>query len=191
MGCPFDLVVIGSSWGGLHAVGEVLAHVPRSTGLSIVVAQHRRPEDSPLAGLLADRSGWTVCEAEDKEQIAPGQAYVAPPGYHLLIDRGTFSLSTEGPVHYSRPSVDVLFESAADAYQDRLLAVVLTGANDDGAEGLAHVKRRGGFTVVQDPTTAERRAMPDAAITAGPDRVLPLEEIGPFVSELCSGKVPR
>lgn len=188
---PFDIVVIGSSWGGLHAVGTVLHDLDPANGLMVVVAQHRRPEDSPLADLLSQRGGWTVCESEDKERLSPGQVYLAPPGYHLLVEGETLALSTEGPVNHSRPSIDVLFESAADAWGERLIGLVLTGASADGAAGLDRIKRRGGYTIVQDPATAERRTMPEAAIAIGPHRILPLDEIGAAINDLCTAGADR
>jgi two-component system chemotaxis response regulator CheB len=112
--------------------------------------------------------------------------YVAPPDYHLLVDEGRFALSVDARVQFSRPSIDVLFESVAETYRDRAIGIVLTGANDDGAAGLAAIKRNGGVALVQDPLTAARRAMPEAALAAAQaDAVLPLEEIGPFLYGLC------
>jgi two-component system chemotaxis response regulator CheB len=127
-----------------------------------------------------------VREAEDKDELAPGSVYLAPPDYHTLIESdGTIALSTEEHVRYARPSIDVLFRSAAEAYRERCVGVVLTGANEDGAEGLALIKELGGVAVVQDPRTAERREMPSAAIEAtNADLVLPLEEIGLFLRGL-------
>jgi two-component system chemotaxis response regulator CheB len=126
-----------------------------------------------------------VREAGDKDSIQPGRVYLAPPDYHLLVEPEGFALSTDEAVQYSRPSIDVLFDSAADTYGDRLIGVLLTGANEDGAYGLRRVRRRGGVTIVQDPETAERRTMPDAAIAAGAaDLVLPLDGIAPKLAEL-------
>jgi two-component system chemotaxis response regulator CheB len=126
-----------------------------------------------------------VREVDDKEAIEPRHVYLAPPDYHLLVERGSFALSTDERVQHARPSIDVLFESAADAYGERVIGIVLTGANEDGAAGLARIADRGGLAIVQDPESAERRAMPDAAIAAGTPTVLPLEEIGPFVAARC------
>ena len=128
-----------------------------------------------------------VVDADDKAWIRSGHVYFAPANYHLLVAEGEFSLSVDEAVAHSRPSADVLFESAADAYGERLIAVVLTGANDDGARGAREVKKRGGFVIVQDPKTAEAPSMPEAAIAAAAvDRILPLDRIGPFLVELCS-----
>jgi two-component system chemotaxis response regulator CheB len=128
------------------------------------------------------RANLPVSDADDKQPILPRHVYLAPPDYHLLIQRGWFSLSTEEHVHFARPSIDVLFESAADAYGEQVIGLILTGANQDGAAGLARIKERGGVAIVQDPSTAERGEMPDAALAATvADAVLPLEEIGPFL----------
>jgi two-component system chemotaxis response regulator CheB len=181
----YDLIVIGASWGGLHALGEILGALPEDTGAAVVIAQHRRANiniEGGLAGLLRARTALPVTDVEDKAPIERGAVYLAPPDYHLLIEHGYFSLSKDEHVHHSRPSIDVLFESAADAYHERVIGVILTGANADGARGLAEVKRRGGVAVVQDPGTAERREMPSAALAlTAADAVLPLSEIGPFL----------
>lgn len=182
----YDLIVIGASWGGLHAVGEVLGALPDEFDVPVVIAQHRRDLGGGLASLLASRTRLRVEEAEDKQPIERGRIYVAPPDYHLLIQRGWMSLSTDERVHYARPSIDVLFESAADAYGERLIGIILTGANEDGAAGLARVKELGGVAVIQDPASAERHEMPGAALAAtnAADAVLPLEEIAPFIHGL-------
>ena len=188
----YELVTIGSSWGGLDALERLLAALPADFPAPVVIAQHRGAAsgEGMFADLLQRRSRFAVADAEDKDRLEPGRVYVAPPDYHLLVQRGSLALSIEAPVAFSRPSIDVLFESAADAYADRLVAVVLTGANDDGAKGLLRVKERGGYVIVQDPATAEQPAMPAAAVATGAaDLVLPLEEIGPCVAELCRGDV--
>jgi len=179
------LVVVGCSWGGLFALERMLPTVPGRVRAPIVIAQHRAAQTSLLASLLGRHTTRPVTEAEDKEAIGPDRVYLAPPDYHLLVEPGHFALSTEGPVRYSRPSIDALFESAADAYAGGLVAVVLTGANDDGADGARAVARRGGRVVVQDPDTAERAIMPAAALAAVPDAtVLPVEEIGSWLADL-------
>ena len=185
----FDIVVIGSSWGGLRALSAIVRDLPGTFPLPVAVAQHRSPDapDGALAAVLGSHAHLPVREAEDKEPIERGVIYVAPADYHLLVERGRFALSIDERVRFSRPSVDVLFESAADAYGSRVVAVVLTGANDDGAAGLAAVKRSGGFTIVQDPATAEKGAMPRAAIHRRiPDLVLPLDAIARRLVELCT-----
>jgi two-component system, chemotaxis family, protein-glutamate methylesterase/glutaminase len=178
---------MGSSWGGLHALETVLSGLPPEFRTPIVIAQHRSVDSvsSALPRMLSVRSGLDVSEAGDKEPIEAGRVYLAPADYHLLVEPEGFALSTDDMVQHSRPSIDVLFDSAADTYAGGLVGVVLTGANADGAYGLARVKRRGGATIVQDPATAEKREMPDAAIATGcADHVLALEEIAPKLAEL-------
>ena len=182
------LVAIGSSWGGLDALGELLAGLPDGFPAAVAIAQHRAADsqDGALAGLLARVSAIPIRDAEDKDAILPGNGYLAPPDYHLLVEEDGFALSVDERVRHARPSVDVLFESAADVYGERLVAVVLTGANDDGADGVRAVKARGGATIAQDPDEAERAEMPAAAIATGAvDRVLPLGRIAPALAELC------
>lgn len=185
----FELVAVGCSWGGLDAVGSVLAGLPETFRTPLAVALHRGTgsDDAMLSAVLERRARRPVRSVEDKEPIVPGWVYIAPSDYHLLVEPGTFSLSVDDRVNYSRPSIDVLFESAADAYGQHAIGVILTGANRDGANGLARIKRRGGYAVVQDPATAVRRVMPDAAIAGcAVDRVLPLERIAPLLVELCA-----
>jgi two-component system chemotaxis response regulator CheB len=180
---------MGASWGGLHALETVLAGLPRTFPTPIVIAQHRSVDSGggALSRMLSLRSGLEVREAGDKDPIEAGCVYIAPPDYHLLVEPEGFALSTDEMVQHSRPSIDVLFDSAADTYGDGVIAVILTGANADGAYGLSRVKRRGGVTIVQDPETAEKRDMPDAAIAAGAaDEVLPLDRIGPRIVELAT-----
>jgi two-component system chemotaxis response regulator CheB len=184
----YDLICIGASWGGLNAVGRVLSDLPAAVEVPIVLAQHRSA-DSPegaLAELLTAQSGRRVLDAEDKLRIEPSNVYIAPPDYHLLVERGSLALSVDERIQFARPSIDVLFESAAVAYGSGVIGIILTGANEDGAHGLAHIKASGGVAVIQDPKGAARRTMPDAAIAATvADAVLPLEEIGKFVYGLC------
>ena len=184
----YDLICIGASWGGLHAVGRVLNEIPAAVETPIVVVQHRHPEshEGALAGLLGHQIDRPVRDAEDKLAIDRCHVYVAPPDYHLLVERGSFALSTDERVQYARPSIDVLFETAADAYGAGVIGIVLTGANEDGAAGLRRIKEVGGVALIQDPEGAERRTMPDAAIAATvADAVLPLDAIGKFVYGLC------
>ena len=184
----YQMIAIGASWGGLEAMGTLLEGIPHELDQAIVVAQHRSPESGRgvLESLLQRHVERPVTEPGDKELIEPGRVYVAPPDYHLLVDGERFALSVEGRVQYARPSIDVLFESVADAYREGAVGIVLTGANKDGAAGLAAIKRNGGVSIVQDPQTASRRTMPDAALEASAvDAVLPLEEIGPFLYGLC------
>ena len=181
------IIAVGASWGGVHAVSAVLAGLPLELPVPIVVAQHRG-EEAPtgLAATMGRRTAITVVEATDKDVLQPGHAYLAPPGYHLLVERGSLSLSTDEPERFSRPSIDVLFESVADAYGEEAVGVILTGASDDGAVGLERIQRYGGTTVVQEPATAERRTMLDAALTvSGAHRILALDEIAPFLVKVC------
>lgn len=183
----YDLVAVGASWGGLNAVETVLYDLPDGFRTPIVIAQHRAADSGSgaLSRMLSVRSRHEVSEAGDKDPIEPGRVYLAPADYHLLVEPTGFALSTEALVQYSRPSIDVLLDTAADTYGDRLIGVVLTGANEDGAYGIARVKRRGGVTIAQEPDTATRREMPEAAIATGAvDHVLPLEQIGPKLREL-------
>ena len=187
----FELIAIGASWGGMNALGRVLEVLPGDFEIPIVVAQHRpvaTATDAMLETVLARSSKLEVVPAADKEPLDPGRVYVAPADYHLLVEPGHLALSADEPVEFSRPSIDVLFESAAASYGPRTVGVLLTGMNQDGAAGLARIVAAGGYTVAQDPATAERGEMPAAAIARGAARrVLPLERIGPFLAELRSG----
>jgi two-component system, chemotaxis family, protein-glutamate methylesterase/glutaminase len=183
-----EIVIIGSSWGGLDALGRVLAALPGHFAFPVVLVQHRGEEARDLLAELLDRRGpLTVREAEDKQRLQPGCVLVAPRGYHLLVERGHVELSTEAAVHHSRPSIDVTLESAAASYRDGVVGIVLTGDNHDGAAGLAAVRRAGGLAVVQDPASAERPAMPQAAIEAArPQVVASLEEIAGLLARLAA-----
>jgi two-component system chemotaxis response regulator CheB len=185
----YGIVVVGASLGGLRAVSELLDVLPDEVDVPVVLAQHRAPdsERDSLAALLRRHTRRVVVEAGDKDPIRPQHVYVAPPDYHLLVDEeGSFALSTDERVQYARPSVDVLFESAADAYGERTIGIVLTGANADGAAGLLAIRDVGGVAIVQDPATAEARQMPDAAIRAtAADAILPVREMGTFLLGLC------
>lgn len=184
----YGFVGIGASWGGLDALRVVLGGLPPTFPLPVVIVQHRSADsrDAGLAAYYDARCALPVCTVEDKQSIEGGHVYFAPPDYHLLVDRGHFELSTDLPIQFSRPSIDVLFEAAADAYGETTIGAVLTGTNEDGAAGLRAIKRAGGFTVVQDPATATRSSMPAAAIAAvgQPDLVVPVEEIAPYLTKL-------
>jgi two-component system chemotaxis response regulator CheB len=183
----YEVIVVGASWGGLQAVGTFLESLGPQTSAAVVIAQHRSAEGfSELAELLQTNTDLPLRDAEDKDPIVPGTVLLAPQDYHLLIEAGgTVALSTEERVQFARPSIDVLFESAADAYREKCIGVVLTGLNEDGAAGLARIKRLGGVAVVQDPRSAERGEMPTAAIAATDvDVILPLGEIGAFLRGL-------
>jgi two-component system chemotaxis response regulator CheB len=181
-----EIVMVGTSWGGLSAVSALLTGLPASFQLPMIIVQHRhRASDGGLRQILQERTTLRVCDVEDKAPITPGYVYIAPPDYHTLIDRDLLSLSTDPPVRYSRPSIDVTFISGADAFGARAIGVILTGANEDGAQGLRRVVDRGGRAIVQDPLTAESPTMPRAALGAvRTARVLRLEEIAPELVRL-------
>lgn len=174
-----EIIVVGTSAGGLRALETLLGGLPRGFPIPIVAVQHRSRESSDAyAEVLGKGTPLPVREVEDDDPLQAPGVYLAPPDYHVLIEPGRMALSVDDPVSYSRPSIDVLFESAADVYGARVLAVLLTGANADGARGLVRVKAAGGYAVVQDPHTAESPEMPAAGIAqAAVDRVLPLEQI--------------
>jgi two-component system chemotaxis response regulator CheB len=165
---------------------KLLGALPEEFPIPIVVVQHRsKDSDRLLVQLLQDATHLNVSEVEDKDALCAGTVHVAPANYHVLIESGHLSLTTEEPVRFSRPSIDVMFSSAADTYRSETIGVVLTGANDDGARGLAHIVKRGGRALVQDPKTAEIPIMPESAIEAVPTaEVLPLEDLAPRLIEL-------
>ena len=175
----YSVVAVGTSWGGLAALTKLLGDLPADFGIPIVVVQHRsKDSERLLVQLLQDATDLTVCEIEDKDPLAPGTVHVAPANYHVLIEDDHVSLTIEEPVRFSRPSIDVMFSSAADTYAAAAIGVVLTGANEDGARGLAEIVKRGGIALVQDPKTAEIPIMPQAALRAVPTcEVLPLEAL--------------
>lgn len=183
---PFAIVVVGASWGGLHALSVLVGGLPAGFAAPVVIVQHRsRDAHSFLGELLQDHTPLPVCEVEDKQPIARGQIYLAPPDYHLLVEDGHFALTVDEPVRFSRPSIDVTFSSAADSFGPRVVGVALTGANDDGAAGLRRIVDRGGRALVQDPTGAEVRTMPAAALRAVPSaEVVVLERIAGRLGEL-------
>ncbi|WP_421694530.1 chemotaxis protein CheB [Aestuariivirga sp.] len=173
-------VVIGASAGAFDALSTILPKLPEGLTAAIMIVVHIPPDRrSLLAELFQERCALEVKEAEDKEPVLPGIVYFAPPNYHLLVEKsGTLALSSDEAVLFSRPSIDVLFETAADAYGAQLTGVILTGANQDGAEGLARVAAAGGTALVQTPASASATAMPEAAISFCPmAEVLPLEAI--------------
>ncbi|WP_085646517.1 MULTISPECIES: chemotaxis protein CheB [unclassified Pseudomonas] len=182
-----EAIVVGASAGGVEALLTLLGSLRAGFGLPIIIVLHL-PEErrSQLVEVFARRLALPVAEATDKQDIMPGTVYFATPGYHLSVEQDrSLSLSLEDRLHHSRPSIDFLFESAADAYGPALAAVLLTGANHDGARGLAQVKRQGGLTVVQDPDDAQVDTMPRAALkTHQPDYILPIHGIGRLLVEL-------
>jgi two-component system chemotaxis response regulator CheB len=175
-----EAIVIGASAGGVEALGLILPALPAKFGPSLLIVLHLpRERPSLLVEIYEKRCALPIREADDKEPIEPGTVYFAPPDYHMLVERNRqIALSTDEPVHFSRPSVDVLFESAADVYADRLLGVILTGANEDGAAGLHAIHRAGGVTVVQQPDSAKVPLMVVSALQRNPaDFVLSLPQI--------------
>jgi two-component system, chemotaxis family, protein-glutamate methylesterase/glutaminase len=182
----YEIVVVGTSWGGLAAMRQLIGGLPPAFALPIVVVQHRhKNSDHLLTSLLQDHTPLCVCDVEDKAPIVGGNIYVAPADYHLLVEHGQFSLSTEEAVLFSRPSIDVTFTSVADTYGPRAVGVILTGANGDGAQGLRRIFDRGGLAFVQRPDTAESATMPTAAIRAVPKaRVLTIPEIAARLASL-------
>ena len=182
----YEIVVIGTSWGGLAALTELLGALPADFPIPIAVVQHRSKESERLLPqLLQDATDLTVCEMDDKDPLVPGTVHIAPANYHALIDTGMVTLTVEDPVRFSRPSIDLLFISAADTYRAGTIGIVLTGANEDGSRGLDHIVKRGGRALVQDPKTAEIPIMPAAAIKLVPSaEVLSLAGIASRLIEL-------
>ena len=171
----FDLAVIGSSAGGIEAVTSILSALNKDFQLPLVLVQHRAELSPGLAEVLQESCKFPVIEPEDKTPIIPGYLYIAPSGYHLLIEKDSFALSVDERVNWSRPSIDVLFESAADHFGSRVIGIVLTGRNNDGANGLARLKQSGALTVVQEPSSALNPDMPESAIaTSNVDHILDL-----------------
>jgi len=183
---PYSVVGVGTSWGGLSALTKLLGDLPTDFSIPVVVVQHRsKDSEHLLVRLLQDATDLRVCEIEDKDPLTPATVHVAPANYHVLIEHGHASLTIEEPVRFSRPSIDVMLTSAADTYGSAAVGVVLTGANEDGARGLAHIAKRGGRSLVQDPKTAEIPIMPEAAIRAVPTaEVLSLGALGRRLIEL-------
>ncbi len=183
----YDAVVIGVSAGGLDALNVLLPPLSEQFGLAIIVVQHLHPHSHSFwIHTLAEKCRITVKQADEKEPILPGTAYIAPPNYHLLIeDDRTFSLAIFERINYARPSIDVLFETAAQVYGARVIGIILTGANDDGSKGLKQIKESGGLTIVQDPASAEVPSMPQAAIAATDvDHVLRLPGIASLLNTI-------
>lgn len=180
------LIVIGASWGGLSALSRIFKAMPDDFKVPIIVVQHRaKHADNLLANLLQDCTGLRVVDVEDKEPLEGESVYVAPANYHLLVEDGHLSLNTDPLVKFSRPSIDVTFISAGDAYRRAVIGVVLTGANDDGSRGLRHIVNLGGRAMVQDPSTAESPTMPTAALKLVPEaEVVPLQMIAPRLVEI-------
>ncbi|HKO90818.1 MAG TPA: chemotaxis protein CheB [Polyangiaceae bacterium] len=186
-------IVAGGSAGAIEALVRILPALPADFSIPIAIALHVHPnKPSHLAQILGMHSALMVKEAEDKEPLLPRTVYLAPPNYHLLLEaQRHFSLSVDEPVLFSRPAIDVLFDSAADAFGPALVGLLLTGGSEDGARGLAHIQRAGGLALVQAPSTATVPHMPEAALRLfAPDHLLPLDEIGPFLARLDRGPGP-
>jgi len=200
----YEAIVIGVSSGGMNALKFIFSTLPASFSIPIIIVQHVSPRsDNEWIELLNENSNLTIKEADEKEKIAcpteqsfgrePGNVYIAPSNYHLLIEKDkTFSLTIDERVNYARPSIDVLFESAAEAYKNKLIGIVLTGSNNDGAKGIKRIKECGGLAIIQDPKTAESSYMPASAIAAclsgrqaiQPDYILSLEKIIELIKKM-------
>lgn len=181
------MIMIGGSAGSLQVILKLLPGLRIGLPVAIVIVLHRKPSnDETLVDLLSGKTRWPVREVEEKEPVLPNHIYIAPADYHLLVESDhTFSLDVSEKVNYSRPSIDIAFESAAEVYGSSLLAILLSGANADGQEGMQHVKNAGGTCVVQNPDTAEVAYMPMQAIGhVAIDKVLHAEEIASFINGL-------
>ena len=187
MKIPYEAIVIGASAGCMDALSQILPEIPAHYPIPILVVVHLPPDrDSIMGALLQEKCAVKVCEAADKEPLLPGTIYLAPPDYHLLVETDrTLSLSNEEEVQFSRPSIDVTFESAADVFENKLLGIVLTGGNNDGSKGLKAIMTGGGDGIVQAPDTAFSAIMPDYALAACPTaKSMTLEDIAAFLQDI-------
>jgi len=187
----FKAVAIGVSTGGVSALKFLLGALPSDFSVPILVATHITPDsDNGLALLLDSYSAIRVKEADEQETLSSGAVYLAPANYHLLVERGgTLALSVDPPVNFARPSVDVLFESAADVYGSALIGIIMTGAGCDGSRGLLQIKNRGGLTIIQEPADAAMDSMPQSALQLQkPDYVVPLKDIPNILMKLIQGQ---
>jgi len=176
----YEAIVMGVSSGGMNALKFIFSVLPANFSIPIIIVQHISAQsNNEWIELLNEKSNLTVKEADEKEKIETGNVYIAPSNYHLLIEKNkTFSLTIDERVNFARPSIDVLFESAAEAYEGKLIGVVLTGSNNDGTKGIRRIKECGGLAIIQDPETAESSYMPASAIAAiQADYILTLEKI--------------
>jgi len=183
----YEAIVIGVSSGGMTALKFIFSTLPAGFSIPIIIVQHVSPRsDNEWIKLLNEKSNLTIKEADEKEKIKPGNVYIAPSNYHLLVEKDkTFSLTIDERVNYARPSIDVLFETAAEAYKNKLIGVILTGSNNDGAIGIKRIKECGGLVIIQDPETAESSYMPASAIaTIEPDYILSLEKIIELIKKM-------
>ena len=197
----YDAIVIEVSSGGMTAIKFIFSALAVVFSIPIIVVQHISAQsDNDWVNLLNGKSNVTIKEADEKEKIACGNAYIALANYHLLIEKDkTFSITIDERVNFARPSIDVLVESAAEAHKEKLVGIVLTGANNDGAKGIKRVKECGGLAIIQDPKTAESASMPASAIAAllsgkqaiQPDYILPLEKIIELLIEIEKNSPPR
>lgn len=186
-GGSFEAIVVGTSAGGLRALSVLLSDLPAAYPFSLIIVQHRaKSEGSLLEEILQQRTRLRIKQADEKEYIVKSTIYVAPPDYHLMVETDkSFSLSSDEPVQYSRPSIDVLFRSAAEVYRQALIGIILTGANNDGASGMQAIHKAGGCTIAQDPDEAMYDVMPRAAINTGTVKhILKLKEIEQFLHSL-------
>ena len=189
-GSNIQLLVMGASLGGIEALRVVLGNLKAGFPVPVAVVLHRSEDsDGVLCSIVQRHSSLPILDAEDKMVLNPGHVYLAPPDYHLLVEPGQVALSIDEPVMNSRPSIDVLFESAADAYGEKVAAVLLSGNNQDGAKGLWRVEKSGGLTIVQDPSEAEAPIMPKAGMNKTPGaHVMPLKEIPVFLNRIWEEK---
>lgn len=184
----YQAIVMGVSAGGIAALKAILPRLPETMCQPVIIVQHMSPDaDDFLVQYFDKQCNLRVKEAEDKMPIKSRTIYFAPANYHLLVEEDkTFGLSTAERVQFSRPAIDVLFDTAAETFRDRLMGVILTGANSDGTSGIRTIRAFGGYAVAQSPETAEAPAMPGSAIDAGVDMVLDLEKIAPFINQMMS-----
>lgn len=176
----YNAIVIGVSSGGMNAMNLIFPLLPKEFKIPIIIVQHiNARSDSQWITFLNKKSNLYIKEVDEKELIKQGIVYIAPPNYHLLIEKNkTFSLTVDERINFARPSIDVLFESAAEAYKSKLIGIILTGSNRDGSKGIKRIKEYGGLTIIQNPETAESSYMPLSAISSiTPDYILSLEEI--------------
>lgn len=188
----YQLIVIGASYGGTDALSRLLPSLSNVTNLPIIIVQHMKASfDSFLANQLNNSCKHHVKEARDGDVIREGAIYIAPGDYHVLVENNrTLALSKDTQVKFARPSIDVLFQSASDVFKSHLIGLLLTGANDDGAEGIFYINRAGGITIVQDPSSAVMPIMPKAAISkGGVDKILSLDEMPSYIKQLVTDDV--
>ena len=186
---PLSGIVIGASAGGISAIHDLLENLSGVPRCPLIICLHLHPSQGEslfIDEFFSQQVNFEIKEADEKETAEAGKGYIAPPNYHLLVERdGTFSLTVEEKVHFSRPSIDVLFQSAADAWRSQLVGILLTGANADGAEGLLRIQQYGGITIAQDPKEAESPQMPESAIKLkAADQILTIEEISNFINQV-------